>query len=70
MGTLPKEIRKALLNNRGQFKKFRIDSAMRYAKENNLKVYKKDIAEYITKIDNLTEKRMSYESYRNSLASQ
>lgn len=60
MGTLPKEIRKALLNNRGQFKKFRIDSAMRYAKENNLKVYKKDIAEYITKIDNLTEKRVNF----------
>ena len=60
MGQLPNEIRKALVNNRGQFKSYRVQSAVDYAKKKNIKVTKKDIMNYIKEIDEVTEHKVNF----------
>lgn len=52
-------IRKGLLNSRSQLQRTRIDKAMKYAKEHNIKLTKKQVKEYIKEIDGVDEQRIT-----------
>ena len=60
MGKLPDKLRKALLNSRGQMKSTRINRAYEYAKENDMKITKKQIKDYMKEIEDFTEEKVDF----------
>ena len=60
MGKLPDKLRKALLNSRGQMKATRVNRAFDYAKENDMKITKKQIKDYIKEIEDFSEEKVDF----------